>query len=53
MIGRILVFDFIENGVAYRAPKYMEWYAGFGLLVTLIWLYIEMVRLLAKLRSRD
>ena len=52
-LNLVLDFDFIENGVAYRAPKYMEWYAGFGLLVTLIWLYIEMVRLLAKLRSRD
>ncbi len=49
----VLDFDFIENGVEHGAPKYMEWYAGFGLLVTLIWLYIEIVRLLAKLRSRD
>ena len=49
----VLDFDFIETGVESRAPKYMEWYAGFGLLVTLVWLYIEILRLLAKLRSRD
>jgi uncharacterized YccA/Bax inhibitor family protein len=52
-LNLVLDFDFVENGVAHGAPKYMEWYAGFGLLVTLIWLYIEIVRLLAKLRSRD
>ena len=52
-LNLVLDFDFIENGVARGAPKYMEWYAGFGLLVTLIWLYIEIVRLLAKLQSRD
>jgi uncharacterized YccA/Bax inhibitor family protein len=39
--------------VAAGAPKYMEWYAGFGLMVTLIWLYLEILRLLSKLRSRD
>lgn len=49
----VLHFDFIENGVARGAPKYMEWYAGFGLLVTLVWLYIEILNLLAKLRSRN
>ncbi len=49
----VLDFDFIETGVERGAPKYMEWYAGFGLLVTLIWLYIEIVRLLMKLRSRN
>jgi uncharacterized YccA/Bax inhibitor family protein len=49
----VLDFDFIENGVRAAAPKYMEWYAGFGLLVTLVWLYIEILRLLVKLRSRD
>ncbi len=52
-LNLVLDFDFIENGCEYGAPKYMEWYAGFGLLVTLIWLYIEIVRLLAKLQSRD
>jgi uncharacterized YccA/Bax inhibitor family protein len=49
----VLDFDFIEHGVESRAPKSMEWYAAFGLLVTLVWLYIEILRLLAKLRSRD
>ncbi len=48
----VLDFDFIESGVERGAPKYMEWYAAFGLLVTLIWLYVEIVRLLAKLQSR-
>ena len=45
-------FDFIENGVNSGAPKHLEWYAAFGLMVTLIWLYIEILRLLSKLRSR-
>jgi len=49
----VLDFDFIENGVERGAPKYMEWYAAFGLVVTLVWLYIEILRLLAKLRGRD
>lgn len=48
----VLDFDFIESAAANGAPKYMEWYAAFGLMVTLIWLYIEMLRLLAKSRSR-
>lgn len=48
----VLDFDFIEHGAESGAPKYMEWYAAFGLMVTLIWLYIEILRLLAKLRSR-
>ena len=52
-LNLVLDCDFIETGVERGAPKYMEWYAGFGLLVTLIWLYIEIVRLLAKLQSRD
>ena len=52
-LNLVLDFDFIENGAARGAPKYMEWYGAFGLLVTLIWLYIEILRLLAKLRSRD
>jgi uncharacterized YccA/Bax inhibitor family protein len=46
-------FDFIEQGAERNAPKYMEWYAAFGLMVTLIWLYIEILRLLSKLRSRN
>ncbi|HBL15553.1 MAG: hypothetical protein A2X36_02600 [Elusimicrobia bacterium GWA2_69_24] len=48
----VLDFDFIENGAAQGAPKYMEWYGAFGLMVTLIWLYLELLRLLAKSRSR-
>jgi uncharacterized YccA/Bax inhibitor family protein len=48
----VLDFDFIESGAAKGAPKYMEWYGAFGLMVTLIWLYIEILRLLSKLRSR-
>jgi uncharacterized YccA/Bax inhibitor family protein len=51
-LNLILDFDFIERGVAARAPKYMEWYAAFGLLVTLVWLYLELLRLLAKLQGR-
>jgi len=52
-LNLVLDFDFIENGERSSAPKYMEWYASFGLLVTLVWLYMEILRLLAKLRSRD
>ncbi len=51
-LNLVLDFDFIEEGAARGAPKYMEWYAAFGLMVTLVWLYIEILRLLAKLRSR-
>jgi uncharacterized YccA/Bax inhibitor family protein len=51
-LNLVLDFDFIEKGAEQGAPKYMEWYAAFGLMVTLIWLYIEILRLLAKLRSR-
>lgn len=49
----VLDFDFIESGAQQGAPKYMEWYGAFGLMVTLVWLYVEIIRLLAKLRSRD
>jgi uncharacterized YccA/Bax inhibitor family protein len=52
-LNLVLDFDFIEKGVEQKAPKYMEWYASFGLFVTLVWLYIEILRLLAKLNSRD
>lgn len=52
-LNLVLDFDFIENGEKIRAPKYMEWYSAFGLLVTLVWLYIEILHLLSKLRSRD
>lgn len=50
-LNLVLDFDFIEQGAAQGAPKYMEWYAAFGLMVTLVWLYLEILRLLAKLRS--
>lgn len=49
-LNLVLDFDFIERGAEHGAPKYMEWYGAFGLLVTLIWLYIEFIRLLSKLR---
>ena len=51
-LNLVLDFDFIEEGAERGAPKYMEWYGAFGLLVTLIWLYLEILRLLAKLQSR-
>jgi len=51
-LNLVLDFDFIEQGAASGAPKYMEWYGAFGLLVTLVWLYLEILRLLAKLASR-
>ena len=51
-LNLVMDFDFIEEGAAKGAPKYMEWYGAFGLLVTLIWLYLEIIRLLAKLNSR-
>ena len=51
-LNLVLDFDFIEEGAENGAPKYMEWYGAFGLLVTLIWLYLEILRLLAKLNSR-
>ena len=47
-----LDFDLIERGEAEGFPRHMEWYAAFGLLVTLVWLYLELLRLLAKLRNR-
>jgi uncharacterized YccA/Bax inhibitor family protein len=50
-LNLVVDFDFIERGVEMRAPKYMEWYAAFGLMVTLVWLYLELLRLLAKARS--
>ena len=51
-LNLVLDFDFIEEGAEMGAPKYMEWYGAFGLLVTLIWLYLEILRLLSKLQSR-
>lgn len=51
-LNLVLDFDFIESGVEARAPKYMEWYGAFGLMVTLVWLYIEFLRLLSKIQQR-
>ena len=51
-LNLLLDFDMIEKGVEMKAPKYMEWYSAFGLLVTLVWLYLEILRLLSKLRDR-
>jgi uncharacterized YccA/Bax inhibitor family protein len=52
-LNLVLDFDFIEQGIHYGAPKYMEWYGAFGIMVTLVWLYLEILRLLSKLRSRN
>jgi uncharacterized YccA/Bax inhibitor family protein len=51
-LNLVLDFDFIEDGADKGMPKYMEWYGAFSLMVTLIWLYLEILRLLAKMRSR-
>ena len=51
-LNLVMDFDFIENGERQKAPKFMEWYGAFGLIVTLIWLYLEMLRLLAKINGR-
>lgn len=52
-LNLVLDFDFIEKASeSGKAPKYMEWYGAFGLLVTLVWLYIEILRLLAKMKDR-
>ena len=50
-LNLVLDFDFIERGDGI-APRYMEWYAAFGLILTLVWLYLELLRLLSKLRER-
>ena len=52
-LNLVMDFDYIEDAVDNGAPKYMEWYGAFGLLVTLVWLYLEILRLLAKLNGRD
>lgn len=52
-LNLVLDFDFVERGVNYGAPKYMEWYGAFGIMVTLIWLYLEILRLLSKMRDRN
>ncbi|MCM3611056.1 Bax inhibitor-1/YccA family protein [Planococcus sp. MERTA32b] len=51
-LNLVLDFDYIENAAASRVPKYFEWYGAFGLLITLVWLYLEILRLLSKIRSR-
>jgi uncharacterized YccA/Bax inhibitor family protein len=51
-LNLVMDFDLIEKGAEFNAPKYMEWYAAFALMVTLIWLYLEILRLLSKTRSR-
>jgi uncharacterized YccA/Bax inhibitor family protein len=52
-LNLILDFDMIQKGAEAGAPKYMEWYGAFGLLVTIVWLYLEILRLLSKLASRN
>lgn len=52
-LNLVLDFDFIDRGVQSNMPRYMEWFAALGLLVTLVWLYLELVRLLMRLRERD
>jgi uncharacterized YccA/Bax inhibitor family protein len=51
-LNLILDFDFVETGVHAGAPKYMEWYGAFGIMVTLVWMYVEILRVLAKMRRR-
>lgn len=51
-LNLLLDFDMIEKGVQMQAPKFMEWYCAFGLMVTLVWLYLEILRLLSKLNRR-
>lgn len=51
-LNLILDFDFIEQGSSMNMPKYMEWYAAFGLILTIIWLYLEILRILSKIKSR-
>jgi uncharacterized YccA/Bax inhibitor family protein len=51
-LNLVLDFDLIERGAQYRAPKFMEWYGAFSLMVTLVWLYLEILRLLARLNRR-
>ncbi|MCV6631575.1 MAG: Bax inhibitor-1/YccA family protein [Flavobacteriaceae bacterium] len=50
-LNLVIDFDFVEEGASKQAPKYMEWYAAFGIMVTLIWLYLEILRLLSKFRD--
>ena len=52
-LNLFLDFDMIEKGAKNRLPKYMEWFSAMGLMITLVWLYVEFLRLLSKLSSRD
>lgn len=52
-LNLVLDFDFIDRGSKANVPKFMEWYGAFGLMVTLVWLYLEILRLLSKIASRD
>jgi uncharacterized YccA/Bax inhibitor family protein len=52
-LNLVLDFDFIEKGVQFGAPKYMEWYGAFSIMVTLVWLYLEILRLLSKINRRN
>ncbi|MFY8003635.1 MAG: Bax inhibitor-1/YccA family membrane protein, partial [Chitinophagaceae bacterium] len=52
-LNLIMDFDMIEKGAEHGAPKYMEWYGAFGLMVTLVWLYLEILKLLMRLANRD
>jgi uncharacterized YccA/Bax inhibitor family protein len=50
-LNLIIDFDMIEQGVSSGAPKYMEWYGAFALMITIVWLYLEILRLLSKIRN--
>jgi len=52
-LNLILDFDMIEQGAEQGAPKYMEWYGAFGLMVTIVWLYIEILKLLSRFAKRN
>jgi len=52
-LNLIMDFDMIEQGAQMGAPKYMEWYCAFGLMVTIVWLYVEMLKLLSRFSRRD
>ena len=52
-LNLVLDFDFIEKAAEAGAPRYMQWYAGFGLMLSLIWIYVYVLRLIALLRSRE
>ena len=51
-LNLIIDFDMIEKGAEMGAPKFMEWYGAFGLLVTIVWLYVEILRLLSRFAGR-